>query len=158
MFDIGWSELLVIAVVAIIVMGPKELPRLMRTFGHYTGKLRRAAGEFQRQFEDAVRESELDEVRKALHDVRDTSADLSTSIDKPLMTAKPPAAAAGPSTLPPAPAAAAKPKRKTSAKSAAEQPKSGAAKPKSATVKPKAAAAKTKPAAAKARKSKDAKP
>ena len=104
MFDIGWSELLVIAVVAIIVMGPKELPRLMRTFGHYTGKLRRAAGEFQRQFEDAVRESELDEVRKALHDVRDTSADLSTSIDKPMMTANPPSAAAGPSTLSPAPA------------------------------------------------------
>jgi sec-independent protein translocase protein TatB len=158
MFDIGWSELLVIAVVAIVVMGPKELPRLMRTFGHYTGKLRRAAGEFQRQFEDAVRESELDEIRKALHDVRDTSADLSTSIDKPLMTAKPPAAAAGPSTLLPAPAVAAKPKRKTSAKSAADQSKSGVANPKSPAAKTKTAVAKPKSAAAKPRKSKDAKP
>ncbi len=158
MFDIGWSELLVIAVVAIVVMGPKELPRLMRTFGYYTGKLRRAAGEFQRQFEDAVRESELDEVRKAMHDVRDTSADLSASIDKPLMTANPPSAAAGPSTLPPAPLPAAKPKRKTSAKSAAEQPKSSAAKPKSAAAKPRGAVAKPKGAAAKPRKSKDAKP
>ena len=56
MFDIGWSELLVIAVVAIIVVGPKDLPRLMRTFGHYAGRLRRAAAEFQRQFEEAVRD------------------------------------------------------------------------------------------------------
>ena len=52
MFDIGWSELLVIAVVAIDVVGPKDLPPLMRTFGKYAGKLRRAASDFQRQFED----------------------------------------------------------------------------------------------------------
>ena len=68
MFDIGWSELLVIGVVAIVVVGPKELPRLMRTFGHYTGKLRAMASDFQRQFEDAVRDSEIDEVRKAMQD------------------------------------------------------------------------------------------
>ena len=73
MFDIGWSELLVIAVVAIVVVGPKDLPRLMRTFGHYMGKVRRMASDFQRQFEDAVRDSELDEVRKAMHEVRDTA-------------------------------------------------------------------------------------
>ena len=54
MFDIGWSELLVIGVVAIIVVGPKELPRLMRTFGHYLGKVRHMAADFQRQFEDAA--------------------------------------------------------------------------------------------------------
>lgn len=136
MFDIGWSELLVIVVVAIVVMGPKELPRLMRTFGHYTGKLRRAAAEFQRQFEDAVRESELDEVRKAIHDVRDTSADLTASMDKPLMTAKPPAPAAGPSTLP-VPAPAAKPKRKAAAKTGTKaktspKAKTAAAKPRQA--------------------------
>jgi len=130
MFDIGWSELLVIAVVAIVVIGPKELPRLMRTFGHYTGKIRRAAADFQRQFEEAVRESELDEVRKAMHEVQATSADLSASVDKKLMTANPPSAAAGPSSLPPAPppAPAAKPKRKAA--------KTGAAKPKPAGTKP----------------------
>jgi sec-independent protein translocase protein TatB len=55
MFDIGWSELLLIAVVAIVVVGPKDGPRLMRAFGHYAGKLRHMAGEFQRQFENAMR-------------------------------------------------------------------------------------------------------
>ena len=57
MFDIGWSELLVIIVVAIVVVGPKDLPRLMGTFGHYAGKLRRAAADFQRQFDEAMRDT-----------------------------------------------------------------------------------------------------
>jgi sec-independent protein translocase protein TatC len=70
MFDIGWSELLVIAVVAIVVVGPKELPKLMRSFGFYAGKLRRAAAEFRRQFDDAMREAELEEVKKAIESVR----------------------------------------------------------------------------------------
>jgi len=85
MFDIGWSELLVIAVVAIVVVGPKDLPRLMRTFGHYMGKVRGMAADFQRQFEEAVRDSELDEVRKAVHEVRATASSATAEIDKPLM-------------------------------------------------------------------------
>ena len=91
MFDIGWSELLVIAVVAIVVVGPKDLPRLMRTFGKYAGKLRRAAADFQRQFEDAMRETEMEEVKKAIESVRDetSSIDLKASIDKPIMVPKP---------------------------------------------------------------------
>jgi sec-independent protein translocase protein TatB len=91
MFNIGWSELLLIAVVAIIVVGPKELPRLMRTFGHYAGKLRRAAADFQRQFEDAMQESELDEMRKALDEVRTTAASIHTNtpMDRPLMLPEP---------------------------------------------------------------------
>lgn len=99
MFDIGWSELLVIAVVAIVVVGPKDLPKLMRTFGHYAGKLRRAAADFQRQFEDAMRESEVDEVRKAIESVRDhtSSLDLKAPIDKPMMLPKPKPEAAQPS-------------------------------------------------------------
>jgi sec-independent protein translocase protein TatB len=104
MFDIGWSELLVIAVVAIIVVGPKDLPRLMRTFGHYAGKLRRAASEFQRQFEDAMREAELEEVRKAMQSVRDAapSLDLGAPIHQPVMLPK-----STPDSGPAAPAAAA---------------------------------------------------
>ncbi len=91
MFDIGWSELLVIGVVAIVVVGPKELPRLMRTFGTYTGRARRMAADFQRQFEDAVRDSELDEVRKAMQDFRAEASnpvDLRKPIDTPLMLPK----------------------------------------------------------------------
>jgi sec-independent protein translocase protein TatB len=91
MFDIGWSELLVIAVVAIVVVGPKDLPRLMRSFGHYAGKLRRAASDFQSQFEEAMRESEIGEVRKAIDSVRENSpsVDLKAPIDKPVMLPKP---------------------------------------------------------------------
>ena len=87
MFDIGWSELLVIGVVAIVVVGPKELPRLMRTFGHYLGKVRHMAADFQRQFEEAVRDSEIDEVRKAMQDfhAQASDANLRGTVDKPLM-------------------------------------------------------------------------
>jgi sec-independent protein translocase protein TatB len=94
MFDISWSELLVIAVVAIVVIGPKDLPKLMRSFGHYAGKLRRAASDFQRQFEEAMRESEVEEVRKAIESVRaeTPSLDLKAPIDKPVMLPKPEAA------------------------------------------------------------------
>ena len=65
MFGIGWTELLIIAIVAIVVVGPKDLPRLMRTFGHYAGKLRRMGNEFKQQVDEAMREAELVEVRKA---------------------------------------------------------------------------------------------
>ena len=108
MFDIGWSELLVIAVVAIVVVGPKDLPKLMRGFGHYAGKLRRAASDFQRQFEEAMRESEVEEVRKAIESVRTEtpSLDLKAPIDKPMMLPKPAAAPEA------EPAAKAKPARK----------------------------------------------
>ena len=120
MFDIGWSELLVIAVVAIIVVGPKELPRLMRTFGHSVGKLRRMAADFQEQFEEAVRDSEIDEVRKAMQDFHAQASDIHSSVDKPLMAPKPPPAA--PALAPiELTAPAAKPKAKPLAKTGASQ-------------------------------------
>jgi len=98
MFDIGWSELLVIAVVAIVVVGPKDLPPLMRTFGKYAGKLRRAASDFQRQFEDAMRETEIEEVKKAIESVRGETPgiDLKGPIDKPIMVPKTTPTAAAP--------------------------------------------------------------
>lgn len=68
MFDIGWTEILVIAVVAIIVIGPKDLPRMLRTLGRYAGQLRRTAGEFRSQFDEVIRDSELDELRSSLQD------------------------------------------------------------------------------------------
>ena len=124
MFDIAWSELLVIGIVAIIVVGPKDLPRLMRTFGHYAGKLRRMAADFQRQFEDAMREAELEEVRKAMQSVRDAAPafDLSAPIDRPVMLPKSEPQTASASTTPAAPATApetARVARKASTKSKA---------------------------------------
>jgi sec-independent protein translocase protein TatB len=64
MFDIGWSELVVIGVVALIVIGPKELPSVLRNIGQVMSKLRSMASEFQGQFQEALREAELDELRK----------------------------------------------------------------------------------------------
>jgi len=124
MFDIGWSELLVIAVVAIVVVGPKDLPKLMRSFGHYAGKLRRAASDFQRQFEEAMRESEVEEVRKAIESVRTEtpSLDLKAPIDKPMMLPKPAAAPEA------EPAAKAKPARKRGPAKAKPPAKRGKAK------------------------------
>jgi sec-independent protein translocase protein TatB len=92
MFDIGWSELLVIAVVAIVVVGPKELPKLMRSFGFYAGKFRRAAADFRRQFDDAMREAELDEVRQAIESVRTETQALEAKapLGQPLMVEGPP--------------------------------------------------------------------
>lgn len=92
MLDIGWSELLVIAIVAIVVVGPKDLPRLMRTFGVYAGKLRRTAADFQRQFREAMAESEADEVAKNIEAIRanmGTRADFGGAPDKPVMTSTP---------------------------------------------------------------------
>ena len=91
MFDIGWSELLVIAVVAIVVVGPKELPKLMRSFGFYAGKLRRAAADFRRQFDEAMREAELEEVKQAIESVRtETRAlDDKAPLGRPLMVEGP---------------------------------------------------------------------
>ena len=80
MFDIGWSEILVIAVVAIVVVGPKELPRMLRTFGKTMGTVRRTANDFKRQFDEALREAErdsgLEDTRKSLKAIGNPIADL----------------------------------------------------------------------------------
>jgi sec-independent protein translocase protein TatB len=69
MFDIGWSELLIIGIVALIVIGPKELPAALRTLGQWMTKIRRMASEFQGQFQDAMREAELAELKKEMDDM-----------------------------------------------------------------------------------------
>lgn len=70
MFDIGWTEMLVIAIVMIVVVGPKDLPKMLRTFGRTTAKLRGMATDFQKQFNDALKEAELDDVKKSVHSLR----------------------------------------------------------------------------------------
>ena len=69
MFDIGWSEMLVILVVALIVIGPKDLPRVARTVGRWVAKGRSMAREFQVAIEDMAREAELDKVKKEIEKV-----------------------------------------------------------------------------------------
>ncbi len=70
MFDIGMTELLVVAVIAIIVVGPKDLPGLLRTLAKQLGQLRSLARDFQGQMNEALRESELDSVKTSLDDVK----------------------------------------------------------------------------------------
>jgi len=69
MFNLGWGELVVIGIVALIAIGPKELPTVLRTIGQWTGKVRRMASEFQGQFQDALREAELHDLQKHAEDL-----------------------------------------------------------------------------------------
>lgn len=78
MLDLGWSELLVIGVLTVLIFGPKELPVVLRTVTHWLGKARSVAREFQRTMEDVARESELDEIRKS---VRDSAAEMKRAGD-----------------------------------------------------------------------------
>lgn len=73
MFEIGWSELMLIGIVALIVIGPKELPAVLRTVGRTVTKLRRMAGEFQGQFQEALREADLADMRKEISDVTESA-------------------------------------------------------------------------------------
>ncbi len=81
MFDIGATEVLVLAVVAIVVVGPRDLPKMLRTIGQFVGKARSMAREFQQHFNDAADEAGLDEVRKGIASVEETarSGDFSDS-------------------------------------------------------------------------------
>src|SRR5215813_9202339 len=87
MFDIGWSELVVIAVVALIAIGPKELPGVLRAVGQWIGKARKMAAEFQGQFQEAMREAEMADLKKSFDEVKDIATgashgNLMTSLQK----------------------------------------------------------------------------
>jgi len=90
MFDIGWTELLVVGVVALVVIGPKELPRVLRTVGQGVNKLRRMAGEFQGQFNEALREAELTDLKDSVsglkNDLSGLASDARSSISNALPT------------------------------------------------------------------------
>lgn len=70
MFDIAWTEMLVIAVVLIVVVGPKELPGMLRTFGKTMTRMRSMANDFRRQFDDALKEADLDDLKNLADDAR----------------------------------------------------------------------------------------
>ena len=73
MFDIGWSEIAVIAVVALIAIGPKELPGVLRMVGQWMGKARKMASEFQGQFNEAMREAEMADLKKSFDEVKEAA-------------------------------------------------------------------------------------
>lgn len=70
MLDVGWSELLVIAIVMIVVVGPKDLPKMLRAFGKATARMRSTANEFRQQFNEALKEAELDDVKNIIDETR----------------------------------------------------------------------------------------
>jgi sec-independent protein translocase protein TatB len=78
MFNLGWGELVVIGIVALIAIGPKELPTVLRTLGQWMGKVRRMANEFQDQFQEALREAEFADLKKHADDISSSVAELST--------------------------------------------------------------------------------
>jgi sec-independent protein translocase protein TatB len=103
MFDIAWSELLLIAVVALIFIGPKELPHVLNNLGRVAAKLRRSADEFRRHFEESMRESGYEDIHKNIQDLRalNPGSQIKETIDrainqdhfaKPVPPLEPPAA------------------------------------------------------------------
>lgn len=76
MFDLAWSEIALIAVVALVVIGPKDLPGAIRGVAEGIKKMRKMAGEFQQQADELVREAKLDDLRNQIHDVRSTLSDI----------------------------------------------------------------------------------
>jgi sec-independent protein translocase protein TatB len=103
MFDISWTEFLLIGVVALIFIGPKELPAVLRTLGQWTRKVRSMAADFQSQFQEAMREAEMADLKKQVddiaHDIKSydplkdvrsdveaASKDIQSSLEKPVTT------------------------------------------------------------------------
>ncbi|WP_441259815.1 Sec-independent protein translocase protein TatB [Bradyrhizobium sp. 521_C7_N1_3] len=87
MFDIGWSELVLIGVVALVAIGPKELPGVLRMVGQWMGKARKMAAEFQGQFQEAMREAEMADLKKSFDEVKEAASgfagnNLMTSLQK----------------------------------------------------------------------------
>lgn len=70
MFEISWSELLILAIVTLIFVGPKDLPVFLRTLGRYAGAIKRQASEIRAQFDAAMREAELDAMKKEVESMQ----------------------------------------------------------------------------------------
>lgn len=85
MFDISWGEMLLIGAAALIFIGPKELPATLRALGQMTGKVRRMAGEFRSQFDEAMREADVQSIRKEFESMNDTASSASSSFN-PIQT------------------------------------------------------------------------
>jgi sec-independent protein translocase protein TatB len=84
MFDFSMGEIVVIGAVALIAIGPKELPGVLRAVGQYTTKIRRMASEFQSQFQEALREAEMSDLKKEVDTLNDTAKGFTSQFDDPL--------------------------------------------------------------------------
>ncbi len=71
MFEISWSELLILAVVTLVFVGPKDMPALFRALGRYAGIIRRQASEFRQHFDDAMREADFDSINKEVMEMKE---------------------------------------------------------------------------------------
>ena len=78
MFDIGWPELFIIAVVVLLVVGPKDLPKVLRTVGHFAGKAKAITREFRGHVDDMIRDSELEDVRDQINNASESSLEALT--------------------------------------------------------------------------------
>ncbi|MEC9347803.1 MAG: Sec-independent protein translocase protein TatB [Pseudomonadota bacterium] len=132
MFDLGWSELLVIGVATILIFGPKELPVVYRTVTQWLGKARSVAREFQNTLDDVAREAELDKLRNTVRDATsgvgsmlDQSGTFDGVFDDPDPKISPAGPASKPSAPPETPAVAAPNDGAESARPAATQPAAG---------------------------------
>jgi sec-independent protein translocase protein TatB len=83
MFDFSWAELMVIGAVALIAIGPKELPAVLRALGQWTTKIRRMASEFQSQFQEAMREAEMADLKKEVDAAIDLTSSPTSQFDPP---------------------------------------------------------------------------
>jgi sec-independent protein translocase protein TatB len=81
MFDLGWGKIVIIAVIALVVIGPKELPAVLRTAGQWMGKIRRMAAEFQGQFQEAMREAEMADLKKSIDAITDATRGIGSGFD-----------------------------------------------------------------------------
>ena len=84
MFDFSVGEIVVIGAVALIAIGPKELPGVLRAVGQWTTKIRRMASEFQSQFQEALREAEMSDLKKEVDTLNDTAKGFTSQLDDPL--------------------------------------------------------------------------
>jgi sec-independent protein translocase protein TatB len=108
MFGLGWGEMVVIGIVALIAIGPKELPTVLRSLGQWIGKIRRMANEFQGQFQEALREAELTDLKKHAEDISasvtnfdplaDTQKEMEKAFEMPDPMASPPSSGEVPAT------------------------------------------------------------
>lgn len=105
MFDIGWGELVVIGIVALIAIGPKELPGVLRSLGQWMGKIRRMSAEFQGQFQEALREAEMADLKKQADDIKSSVTDF-TNFDPLATTTTDTSSPTASADAPPAPEAA----------------------------------------------------